>query len=72
MGTNQINALVKQYDQIIAQFCEIMQFDKNRIEVNFQALKDVIVRVDMRIILQRIRIFVSLQRFKQRIYVFNV
>lgn len=64
MGTNQINALVKQYDQIIAQFCEIMQFDKNRIEVNFQALKDVIVRVDMRIILQRIRIFVSLQRFK--------
>ncbi len=43
-----IDAELKKFDEILSQFCEISGLDKNRLEVNVQALKDVIIRVDMR------------------------
>lgn len=39
---------LEKYDEIVTQFCEISGLDRNRVDVNIQALKDVIVRVDMR------------------------
>ncbi len=39
---------LEKYDEIVSLFCRIASLDKKRIEVNIQALKDVIVRVDMR------------------------
>lgn len=43
-----INKELLKYQKILAQFCEIADIDVNRVEVNIQALKDVIIRVDMR------------------------
>ena len=43
-----INKELEKYDEIVTQFCEISKFDKNRVEINIQTLKDLIVRVDMR------------------------
>ena len=39
---------LKKYQEILAQFCQIADLDINRVEVNIQALKEVIIRVDMR------------------------
>lgn len=43
-----INKELDKYEVILTQFCKISGFDKNRVEVNIQTLKDMIVRVDMR------------------------
>lgn len=43
-----INNELKKYQEILVQFCQIAGLDVNRVEVNVQALKDVIIRVDMR------------------------
>lgn len=43
-----IDSELRKYDEILTQFCKISEFDRNRVEVNIQALKDVVVRVDMR------------------------
>lgn len=39
---------MKKYENILNQFCDACKLDRSRINVNFQALKDVIIRVDMR------------------------
>lgn len=39
---------LKKYQEIFTQFCQVADLDINRVEVNIQALKDVIIRVDMR------------------------
>ncbi|MCI8647439.1 MAG: hypothetical protein HFE76_11795 [Firmicutes bacterium] len=43
-----IDRELQKYDEIVTQFCRISDIDKTRVEVNIQALKDVIIRVDMR------------------------
>lgn len=43
-----IDKELEKFEEIIEQFCELSQIDKNRVEVNFQTLKDAIIRVDMR------------------------
>lgn len=39
---------LEKFDKIVDQFCEISQIDKSRIAVNIPALKEIIIRVDMR------------------------
>lgn len=43
-----ITAEMEKYETLLEQFCEASQLDPNRVSVNIQALKDVIIRVDMR------------------------
>ena len=43
-----ISGEMKKFEEIVTQFCDISQIDRNRIEVNYQTLQDVIIRVDMR------------------------
>lgn len=35
-----INKELEKYDEIVKQFCKIAEFDKSRVEVNIQTLKD--------------------------------
>lgn len=43
-----IEAEMRKYELIVNQYCTIAGIDPNRVEYNSQALKDVIIRVDMR------------------------
>lgn len=43
-----INTELEKYQEIFNQFCQIADLDFSRVEVNIPALKDVIIRVDMR------------------------
>lgn len=36
------------YEELLRQFCDLCKLDYNRIELNVRALKEVIIRVDMR------------------------
>ena len=45
-----IKAAMKQVEDVVKEFCEIAEFDFNRIKTNISALEDVIVRTDMRVL----------------------
>lgn len=43
-----IMAEMEKYETVLDQFCRVSKLDRERIQVNFPALRDVIIRVDMR------------------------
>lgn len=47
-GQPYINDELAKFEDLLSAFCEITGIDRSRIEINYQALKDVILRVDMR------------------------
>ena len=46
--TEYILSVMKQVEDLVHTFCDIYEFDFNRIKVNNLALEDVIIRIDMR------------------------
>lgn len=45
---NYIMSEMEKYETLLEQFCKASKLDRNRVKVNIQSLKDVIIRVDMR------------------------
>lgn len=43
-----IMAEMEKYEALLEQFCKASKLERNRVKVNIQSLKDVIIRVDMR------------------------
>lgn len=39
---------MEKYEDLLDQFCEVSKISRDRVKVNFQSLRDVIIRVDMR------------------------
>lgn len=44
----EINAEMGKFTELLQQFCDLCKLDQKRIEINFRALQEVIIRVDMR------------------------
>ena len=45
-----INHAMKQFEEVVEDFCNIAEFEVSRIKFNIPALEDVIVRTDMRVL----------------------